>query len=207
MKVEDMEFAPWFEAHEAEVRTYLDRYFAGRAGDEFTGRQFDLLAQRGDPNVIDANTLVAVQMLSVVAPAATAARLLLDASLRSRVTALLTDIPPTLTLGSHEAVDAIAPSSPADHLWRLLTSQTGIGWVTAGKLVAAKRPRLIPILDAKVKGILDYGKGSFWMALHEQLAEHHDQLAAITDVDTVPDYVTLPRRIDVALWMHATQGS
>jgi len=42
-----------------------------------------------------------------------------------------------------------------------LRTLPGVDWVTAGKLMAAKRPRLIPILDNKVKNFLQPPDGFF----------------------------------------------
>ena len=45
--------------------------------------------------------------------------------------------------------------SPADGLHRALRKMLpAVDWVTAGKLIAAKRPRLIPILDSRVQNLL-----------------------------------------------------
>jgi hypothetical protein len=81
-----------------------------------------------------------------------------------------------------------------------------VDWVTAGKLMAAKRPRLIPILDNKVKDFIQPPDGLFWVKLHDELSDE-SRRSAITDAcRSAPPQVSLLRRIDVALWMAATQG-
>lgn len=77
------------------------------------------------------------------------------------------------------AVDAadLSPGSPADTAWHLLTDQHGIGWVTAGKLLDRKRPRLLPVYDQVVRCFLGRPT-SFWLGLHTALradesALHH----------------------------------
>jgi Family of unknown function (DUF6308) len=86
-----------------------------------------------------------------------------------------------------------------------LDDLAGIGWVTAGKLMAAKRPRLIPILDKEVKGLLKPPKKHFWVTMHEQLCDSNRRQVIAEACAQAPDEVSLLRRIDVALWMHATR--
>ncbi|MEU3241147.1 DUF6308 family protein, partial [Streptomyces anthocyanicus] len=64
--------------------------------------------------------------------------------------------------------DDLAPGSPADAAWHLLQDQPGIGWVTAGKLLARKRPRLLPVYDQVVRCILRRPP-SFWLDLQAAL--------------------------------------
>jgi Family of unknown function (DUF6308) len=65
---------------------------------------------------------------------------------------------------------------------------------------------LIPILNKEVKGLLNPPRGTFWTIMYEQLLDD-GRRQAIGDVcKAAPDRVSLLRRIDVALWMHATQG-
>ena len=74
-----------------------------------------------------------------------------------------------------------------------------VDWVTAGKLIAAKRPRLIPILDSRVQNRSP--QELFWVTLCDELSDEHRR-ATIADVcHAAPPHVGLLRRIDVALWM------
>ena len=79
-----------------------------------------------------------------------------------------------------------------------------VDWVTAGKLIAAKRPRLIPILDSRVSRVqtlLRSPQELFWVTLCDELSDEHRR-ATIADVcHAAPPHVSLLRRIDVALWM------
>lgn len=59
--------------------------------------------------------------------------------------------------------------------------QPGIGWVTVGKLLARKRPRLLPVHDQVVRCVLGRPE-SFWLDLHTALrvdnwALHHEPMA------------------------------
>ncbi|MGW4874340.1 DUF6308 family protein [Streptomyces chartreusis] len=187
----------------------LRRYFGiGQPADaaSFTGRRFEQLAGGGDrpavANVVTADDLIALQTLSVMIPAQGALDLL-EGPLGLQLSELLHEIPNHLDMADADACD-LAPESPADAAWQLLTSQPGIGWVTAGKLLARKRPRLLPVYDQVVRCILGRPT-SFWLDLHSALraddrALHHE-LLALRRSARVPDTVSALRICDVVLWM------
>ncbi|MFF4504117.1 DUF6308 family protein [Streptomyces sp. NPDC001401] len=103
-----------------------------------------------------------------------------------------------------EAVD-LADGSPAHTAWHLLRDQPGIGWVTAGKLLARKRPRLVPVYDQVVRCVLGHPK-SFWLDLHAALRSDkwalHHELTALRQAAELPETVSVLRICDVVLWMH-----
>ncbi len=76
--------------------------------------------------------------------------------------------------------------------------------MTAGKLLARKRPRLVPVYDEVVRCAVRSPRG-FWIWLHEQLranggllADRLAKLRADAGLDTT---VSLPRILDVVVWM------
>ena len=71
--------------------------------------------------------------------------------------------------------------------------------------MAAKRPRLIPVYDNKVRTLLNPGDAPLWLTLRAQLVTAGTRSAIETACASAPDDVTLLRRIDVALWMAATR--
>ena len=92
---------------------------------------------------------------------------------------------------------------PAEKLHsRLRESLDEVDWVKAGKLLASKRPRLVPILDDFVISELKPPQGRFWVSLYDQLVDkkRRDTIAEVCSC--APDHVSLLRRIDVAVWMH-----
>lgn len=93
---------------------------------------------------------------------------------------------------------------PADSLWRLLEKQDGAGWVTAGKLLARKRPSLIPVYDNVVRCAFGWPQ-NFWTALRDALRQEHGRfLATLNDLKQRPELpcqVTSLRILDVAVWM------
>ena len=87
----------------------------------------------------------------------------------------------------------------------LLRTLPGVEWVIAGKLLAAKRPRLIPILDNKVRGLIQPPTSQFWISIWDELSDESRRTAIAEVCADAPAHVSLLRRIDVALWMAATQ--
>jgi Family of unknown function (DUF6308) len=192
----------WFADHHTQVRRDLKRYFGGKPGDRFSGRWFEKFAATGEPNRFEPLDVLAVEALSVNVPPETAATLFMTEA--DRVNGLLEQIPPKSDLWQEDR-SVVDLSSAAYDLHAALYDLWKVGWVTAGKLMAAKRPRLIPILDKEVKPVLKPPKGRFWVTMYDQLVDD-SRRQTIADVCTcAPDTVSLLRRIDVALWMHAVR--
>lgn len=176
-------------------------------GVPFTGSRFEHLAGGGDrPEVADlftAKDLVAVQTLSVTVPASVALDIL-EGPLGVRLSGLLHGIPSHLDMVDTEA-DVVADGSPADQAWHLLRDQPGVGWVIAGKLLARKRPRLLPVYDRVVRCTVGRPP-SFWLALHAALREDdaalHRRLLELRQAAGLPETVSALRVCDVAVWMN-----
>ncbi|MEV3875060.1 DUF6308 family protein [Streptomyces sp. NPDC049906] len=188
----------------------LRRYFGidlPPGGMPFTGSRFEHLAGGGDRlEVADrftAEDLVAVQTLSVTVPASVALDLL-EGRLGAQLSGLLQAIPWDIDMVDAEA-NVLAEGSPADHAWHLLCDQYGVDWVIAGKLLARKRPRLLPVYDRVVRCALGRPRPSFWLALHAALREDdaglHRRLLELRQVAGVPETVSALRVCDVAVWM------
>ena len=91
----------------------------------------------------------------------------------------------------------------AEVVWkRLCKGHDGIGWVTAGKVLARKRPHLIPVLDDVVMTNLHLPTTGAWKMLHDALAD--EQRRRSID-NLLPDQLSLfvptLRILDVAVWM------
>jgi hypothetical protein len=76
---------------------------------------------------------------------------LLEGELGREVGDLLAHVDPDTDLGTQGARSLVADGQDADRAWRLLKRQDNVGCVTAGKLLARKRPRLIPVWDNVVR--------------------------------------------------------
>ncbi|MCX4993723.1 DUF6308 family protein [Streptomyces sp. NBC_00568] len=193
----------------------LRRYFGiglPPGGVAFTGSRFEHLAGGGDrlevADRITAEDLVAVQTLSVTVPASVALDIL-EGPLGVRLSGLLHAIPRDIDMVDADA-DIVADGSPADQAWHLLRDQPDVGWVIAGKLLARKRPRLLPVYDRVVRCAVGRPP-SFWLALHAALREDdsavHRQLLDLRRIARVPETVSALRVCDVVVWMgHRAEG-
>ena len=188
----------------------LRRYFGidlPPGGTPFTGSRFEHLAGGGGrPEVADritAEDLIAVQTLSVTVPAPVALDIL-EGRLGTRLSGLLQAIPRDIDMVDADAV-VVADGSPADRAWSLLCEQHGVNWVIAGKVLARKRPRLLPVYDRVVRCAVGRPP-SFWLALHAALREDdaalHRQLLELRQAAGLPETVGALRVCDVAVWMN-----
>ncbi|MFD6471783.1 DUF6308 family protein [Streptomyces goshikiensis] len=188
----------------------LRRYFGidlPPGGMPFTGSRFEHLAGGGDrPEVGDrftAEDLVAVQTLSVTVPALVALDIL-EGRLGAQLSGLLHAVPKGIDMADAD-VSVLADGSPADQAWHLLCAQHGVNWVIAGKLLARKRPRLLPVYDRVVRCAVGRPP-SFWLALHTALREDdavlHRHLLRLRQAAGLPETVSALRVCDVAVWMN-----
>lgn len=176
-----------------------------RDGPEFTGAWFEHLYGGGDREAVadrfTAADLVAVTMLSVQVPPRAAVELLRDPD--RRFGDLLRSIPVEASVENEQGQKLLREGdSPSHRLWRSLDGLHGIGWVTAGKLMARKRPALIPVYDNVVKTYLQAPDGmGFWTVCADAFRD--DEIVnALTSFrsDLGLDRVSLLRILDVILW-------
>ncbi|MFH8222695.1 DUF6308 family protein [Streptomyces sp. NPDC018057] len=195
-------------APERAVRDLRDYFGVGAAPGavSYTGSRFESLGGGGDrpetADTVTAEDLIAVQTLSVRVPAPVALDLL-EGELGVRMSGLLRAIPAGLDMADAGTAH-LAAGSPADEAWKLLRGQPRIGWVTAGKLLARKRPRLLPVYDQVVRCVLSEPE-SFWLGLWAALrtderALHH-ALADLRQRAGLPEHISVLRVCDVVLWM------
>ncbi len=179
----------------------------------FTGGQFDRLARHSAPDRIEAVDLVAVTMLSVRVPPRVAAWLLGDGA--DAVTRLLRAIPSGLYL-EDATDDHLATATEIWDLFQADTSQvpadrraSGLGPVTAGKLLATKREEMIPIYDQVVSEAVGYhGRSQWWADWQHQLRTHRDLRSRagairseVSRIEPEAAHISDLRVLDIALWM------
>lgn len=175
------------------VRSYFD------PTRNYAGATFNTLG-RNDRDSVGADDLMAVALLSIKFDARTV-REIIDTN-GSEISRHLVDIPDDIDLWDPKA--DVSEGSPSSELWTLLTRISGVGWVTAGKIMARKRPRLIPILDEVVKAELDPPPGQFWVTLRGCLDDDlRGRIEAVRPPDVPVDQVSTLRILDVAVWMKA----
>ena len=192
----------------ADVAGALEKYFS-EAGKRFTGSQFESLIENSDPFVISERDLLAMTTLSVDIPARAALWILSDEG-QDKTSAILRDIPVDTDIWDPAVSEAFTDDGKVMDLWRLLgeanwpVAKTGGGlggMAKRSKIMAAKRPRLIPVLDRVVKGTLPKAENS-WIAIQDVLKvdKYRKALQKALNLDVVPPSVSLLRRIDIVIW-------
>ena len=186
---------------------YLKSYFAESAARTYTGRWFETLAGGGDRDDtrdrITGDDLIAVEMLSVEIPGA-ARWELLDGPLGATVNGHLAHIPATASIEDPDAAGLLADDNHADRAHVAMRSSRLLGYVIAGKLLARKRPHLIPVYDSRVR--CQYGRpAKFWIPLQKRFTADGGALrAALVEARSaagVAERTSVLRALDVILWM------
>ncbi|GAA0931655.1 hypothetical protein GCM10009554_15710 [Kribbella koreensis] len=193
----------------ADLRAYFED---GPPNTGYPGRWFEQIGspadQERDRNRLTADDIVALSALNIRLPITVSARLLGEDS--AEISELLTEIPADVDLWDVARSDL----SPRSAAYRLFTKFRAMAWnggehgtsgVTASKLLARKRPRLIPIYDHQVNQLVDLGKGAnWWISFHEALtAQVRDHLEHAHKSAELGPRITLLRTLDVILWMRA----
>jgi hypothetical protein len=195
-------------ANKDDCQQLLRSYFS-LEGNRYTGSQFELLCDTAHPNTITAQDLIAVGTLSVDIPIRPTLWILSDVGEKS-ITALLEQTSTATEMWHAEAEIALAEGGPLWRLWDLLSNaywpatqpNNHLAQTKISKLIAAKRPRLSPVLDSVVTEKVFPNTKRFWdsfrFALTDESLRNH--IEKVTDIPEVPGHVSLLRRIDAVLW-------
>jgi hypothetical protein len=175
----------------------LMSYYGDR--DHYTGAAFDRLIRDSRPDRFEPVDLVAVSMLSVTVPPRATLRLL-----SGEFDHLLRRVPGDASIWSEPW--RLDRGGDAWTLWAAVAELDGVGRTITSKLLAAKRPSLIPVYDQHVDEALDLGPNmwGFWQAVatHPQARDLLTAVADVTKRAAVPGRVPALRVIDVVVWMH-----
>lgn len=177
----------------------------------FTGSHFESLgADQNLPNRITASDLLAVGTLAVNVPAR--ANIALLGELAENISSLFSQIPVDLRIAAlrdeSSFNDHLGPDSPAHALWDVLRrnaedeSRWDVGPTIASKIMARKRPHLIPIEDSVVSRVIGQGKQNSWRLWWEALVadEYLEERASeVREHISRPQLSTL-RALDIVLW-------
>ncbi|WP_432187731.1 DUF6308 family protein [Streptomyces sp. Tue6028] len=176
----------------------------------YTGSRFERLAGGGDrteaANHFTSTDFIAVAALSVDVPVRSVLNIL-ELMGPKCFNGLLSQIPTSIELAEAEE-QHIAEDSPAWKLWRSLREVDGIGPIGAGKLLARKRPRLLPIYDSITKKVFERPSTDlrFWSHLRSALrADDYTlvfHLEDVRDLSGIGKDISVLRVLDTAAWLH-----
>lgn len=193
------------------IRRYFGKLLNGRP--RYTGSRFETFSGGGDrnePNRVTAADLIAVSMLSVHVPAQAAIGILED--LNDEIESLLAQVPVEARIEDLRDTDFEAffeRDAPASALWRLLRQKEdtwGIGQTTASKILARKRPHLIPIYDSVISAQARIpnsdGQWELWFEAFQGDSGglFANRLQTIREMSG-QEHLSLLRVLDITLWM------
>lgn len=193
-----------------ELRTYFN-IDTPDSPPNYTGARFDTLGDGGSRedvrDVITPYDLLAVACLDVIVPTPVALKLV-EGPLGREIGNFLHDIPTNVALGDPGAGEFVAHRSPADQAWRRLKApdNVGVGWVIAGKVLARKRPQLLPVWDNVVKCAFGRPQDAWlWLDGCLQDGRLRGELDRLRRDAELPELVSRLRVLDVVLWMRHRQ--
>ena len=182
-----------------------------------TSGSFDRLSAVSDPAHVTADDIVACSMLDYPVPAPAAAWVLSPEG-QWLTAEILADIPTDEDLWNCHA-PAILRAADLFQLLRAPTSQlpasgegSAVGQATATRLLAAKRPRLVPIDDRHIRHTLRYPKDALWFRRWRDVMD--DELIELARTtrhiagDDRPEAVNLSelRILDIVVRRRAKKG-
>ncbi|MGI8723414.1 MAG: DUF6308 family protein [Geodermatophilaceae bacterium] len=191
----------------------LHAYYSPLAGRNigFTGGQFDSFdpssRRSASTNTITTDDLLSLSLLSTPVPGRAALELL-DRQ-RRRFERLLEDLGPDRDLAAEHSVseDYFAP---AWALWRALNDLPGMGPTRVSKLMARKRPKLVPIFDNVLAGTVFAGSANHWEDLWTGLRESGQalqlRLLDVRERAGLDPSISALRVFDVCAWMDGTKN-
>ncbi len=192
----------------------LGHYYRPLSGKDvgFTGGAWDTFDPSGTRSAM-VNSFTADDILSsslLSAPIYGRAALELLTRRRRRFEVLLEDLGPDRDFVDVDEVDDQS-FKPAYALWHALCELPGIGPTRASKLMARKRPRMIPIVDDVTRLHIFSAAPNTWAALHEALnandRELHHRLLGLRRAAGLGLEVSALRVFDVLAWMDGTRNA
>lgn len=118
---------------------------------------------------------------------------------------LLSQVPVDVCIADPRAMEILADDGTAELLYDRLRAIESFGYVRTSKLLAFKRPHLIPIRDTVVEHALGAANKRRWWAPMVNAWREPALRTAVTELrrrcgTAVPAYVTDLRLLDVVLW-------
>lgn len=193
----------------SEAVRLLRTYFGLDGTKPYAGASFERFAgggTRGEvADTITSDDILSVALLSVAIPPYAILEITGSPKADS-IGELLAQIPREVHLKDVDPAD-ITDDWPASKLWAELRAISGVGPVTTSKLLARKRPLLLPVFDRVVKKELGLSN-HFWAPLAATLAENdgalHRHLEQLRDESKIGEDISPLRVLDIVVWMKGT---
>ncbi|WP_238005912.1 DUF6308 family protein [Dactylosporangium sp. AC04546] len=165
----------------------------------FAGATFDTLGDN-PPNEVTRDDLLAATLLDISWRPLAVRRLEAE---RDHVGVMLARIPLNRDLWEATPSELQAAEDP----YRWLDGLPYVGATIASKLLARKRPRLVPIYDTVVQDLLTTPEDQFWTTLADALTDPgmRDDIERLRP--TTAPTVSVLRLLDVAIWMRGSRSS
>lgn len=176
------------------VQVYYD------PGSTFAGFTFDLVGAN-PPDRFTTDDILAVSLLDTpLGPRAVRDLLQVRGEDFRRLLAVLPGPDVALWEASDDQLDSV------EALWLSLRSINGIGPTRAGKVLARKRPALVPIADKVTVALFDAPSGYLWATLRAVLSDEEVRGAIEALCGDLPATVTTLRLLDTAVWMTGSRS-
>lgn len=194
-------------ANEDQFLGYLTTYSAGGA---YTGAYFHELTHAGPshPDQFDISDIASLSLLSVTLNGQMAKQLTTKNEESDQLARVLAR-EPDRNLGelTTEQVEKLNGSEGLDPAWNLISKIHGVGPTRTAKLLARKRPRLIPIWDSVIARVLGLPKTtSYWIHFHMALTADgsrlDDKLSELAQKAGVGERYSRIRVLDILAWMY-----
>ena len=179
-------------------------------GGRFEGRGFDVfeggVLSDNDPNHLTPEDLIAVQLLHVpMSPGVITALLSTDAR---KIESVLGRIGLDVVFEDPRAVELFGDHGPVEEAYHELRSIKGVGETTATKILARKRPHLVPIIDRAVRKSLGRKRGHIWQPLQVWIQDSNHarpaELERIRSDARLSNCPSILRIFDVLAWRVGT---
>ena len=175
----------------------IQRYFNPMGEEPFAGDLFDTLGENL-PKTFGRDDLLSLNLLDEPVNAHQVKRVT-----SGEFDALLAEVCPT----AHITNLSGATFGKATALWEALSDVKGFGPTRISKLLARKRPNLLPIRDSVVNRVLEIEGYSWWKALSQTMTEA-EIVSLLTGLRPTANKQgpSLLRVLDVAIWMHGSNS-
>ena len=193
----------------------LTAYFGLKSSKPFDGSFFETYSRQDtDPNRVQPADLVAVTLLSMEIrresrSGISTANVLLLEKLEPQISRLLSRIPKNRelhTLSNREFERYLGDASPASRLFDVLRNDAKMHRVATYKLLARKRPNLLPIRDSVTEKVLG-SSPTWWRSWHHALSTEPSLAFELRNIRSEAaksnkkiSKLSLLRVADIAIW-------